>query len=89
MKKALIIIATVLLVFTATLSFAATDNQDAAMIGDILILRPVGLLATVLGALVQGIGLPVSLAGGNAKEAGDALVVAPAKFTFARPVGDF
>ncbi len=88
MKKALIIIATVLLVFTATLSFAATDNNDAAMIGDILILRPVGLLATAVGAIVQGIGLPVSLLGGNAKEAGDALVVAPAKFTFVRPVGD-
>jgi diacylglycerol kinase len=87
-KKALIIIATVLFAFTATLSFAA-DNQDQAMIGDILILRPVGLLATAVGAIVQGIGLPVSLLGGNAKEAGDTLVVAPAKFTFVRPVGDF
>jgi diacylglycerol kinase len=87
-KKALIIIATVLFAFTATLSFAA-DNQDQAMIGDILILRPLGLLATAVGAIVQGIGLPVSLLGGNAKEAGDALVVAPAKFTFVRPVGDF
>jgi hypothetical protein len=87
-KKALIIIATVLFAFTATLSFAA-DNQDQAMIGDILILRPLGLLATAVGAVVQGIGLPVSLLGGNAKEAGDSLVVAPAKFTFVRPVGDF
>jgi diacylglycerol kinase len=87
-KKALIIIATVLFAFTATLSFAA-DNQDQAMIGDILILRPLGLLATAVGAIVQGIGLPVSLLGGNAKEAGDTLVVAPAKFTFVRPVGDF
>jgi hypothetical protein len=88
MKKALIIILTVLFAFTATLSFA-TENQDEAMIGDTLILRPLGILGTAVGAVVFVIGLPFSATGNNVKESADTLVVAPAKFTFARPLGDF
>jgi hypothetical protein len=88
MKKALIIILTVLFAFTATLSFA-TENQDEAMIGDTLILRPLGLLGTAVGAVVFVLGLPFSATGNNIKESADTLVVAPAKFTFARPLGDF
>jgi hypothetical protein len=88
MKKALIIIVTVLFAFTATLSFA-TENQDEAMIGDTLILRPLGLLGTAVGAVVFVLGLPFSATGGNIKDSADTLVVAPAKFTFARPLGDF
>jgi hypothetical protein len=88
MKKALIIIVTVLFAFTATLSFA-TENQDEAMIGDTLILRPLGLLGTAVGAVVFVLGLPFSATGNNIKESADTLVVAPAKFTFARPLGDF
>ena len=88
MKKALIIILTVLFAFTATLSFA-TENQDEAMIGDTLILRPLGLLGTAVGAGVFVLGLPFSATGNNIKESADTLVVAPAKFTFARPLGDF
>jgi hypothetical protein len=88
MKKALIIILTVFFAFTATLSFA-TENQDEAMIGDTLILRPLGILGTAVGAVVFVIGLPFSATGNNVKESADTLVVAPAKFTFARPLGDF
>jgi hypothetical protein len=89
MKKLLIIIVTVLFAFTVSLSFAATENQDEAMISDTLILRPLGILATVVGAVVFVVALPFSLTGQNTKDTADTLVVAPAKFTFARPVGDF
>jgi len=92
MKKALIIIASVLFAFTATFSFAATDTQDPrdeAIIGDILVLRPLGVVATAVGFAFYVVGLPFSQGGGNTKGAADTLVAAPATFTFARPVGDF
>jgi len=92
MKKALIIIAAVLFAFTATFSFAATDTQnpqDEAIIGDILVLRPLGVVATIVGSVFYLVGLPFSQGGGNTQSAADTLVVAPATFTFARPVGDF
>jgi len=89
MKRALTIIVIFLFAFTSTLSFAETDNKDQAMIGDTFIMRPLGIVSTVIGAVVFVVALPYSITGGNVRESGRTLVGAPAKFTFARPVGDF
>ena len=53
-----------------------------------------GALSFLLGTLITSflslvISLPFSALGGNVKEAGSKLVVAPAKFTFQRPLGEF
>lgn len=58
------------------------------MIVDLVVLRPLGLVATVLGAAVYIVSLPFSLAGGNAQQAAQKLVSEPAQFTFVRPLGD-
>ncbi len=58
------------------------------MIVDLVVLRPLGLVATVVGAAVYVVSLPFSLAGGNAQQAGQKLVYEPAQFTFVRPLGD-
>jgi hypothetical protein len=58
-----------------------------AMAGDLLIARPLLITATVAGALLYIVSLPLSLAGGNAAEAGDTLVVGPAKAAFVRCLG--
>lgn len=58
-----------------------------AMAGDLVIARPLLLVTTVVGAAVYVVSLPFSLAGGNAKEAGETLVVGPAKATFVRCLG--
>ena len=63
----------------------STEN----MVADALIVRPLGLCATVLGVGLFVISLPFSALGGNVKEAGSKLIVAPAKFTFQRPLGEF
>jgi len=63
----------------------STEN----MVADALIVRPLGICATILGVGFFVISLPFSALGGNVKEAGQKLVVAPAKFTFKRPLGDF
>jgi hypothetical protein len=59
------------------------------MVADAIIVRPLGVVATILGAGFFIISLPFSALGGNVKEAGQKLVVAPAKFTFKRPLGEF
>lgn len=63
------------------------DPSALAMAGDLIIARPVGLVATVVGSALYVISLPFSLAGGNAKQAGKTLVVEPVMTTFVRCLG--
>ena len=58
-----------------------------AMTGDALLIRPALLATTVVGTAVYIVSLPFSLLGGNAGEAGETLVVEPAKATFVRCLG--
>ena len=60
-----------------------------AMFADALAVRPVMLVGTVLGAATWVVSLPFSALGGNVGEAGDHLVMKPAKYTFVRPLGEF
>lgn len=72
------------------LSFAQEAEEQPsplAMAGDALIARPLGVVFTAVGAVLYVVTLPFSLAGGNAKQSGVALVVAPAKATFVRCLG--
>jgi len=78
----------------ASSSFAQATIKDEEistenMVADALIVRPLGIVATILGAGLFVISLPFSALGKNVKEAGQKLVVAPAKFTFTRPLGEF
>jgi hypothetical protein len=66
-------------------------HQETAgmMIGDALVVRPLGILATVTGGALFIVSLPFSLLGSNADEAYQRLVADPARFTFARKLGEF
>ena len=59
------------------------------MAGDALVVRPLGLCATVVGGAVFIVSLPFSALGGNTGPAYDYLVADPFEFTFNRPLGDF
>jgi hypothetical protein len=74
----------------AALADGYVDDQPSAegMLVDGLLVRPLGLGATVVGTAIWIVTLPFSLLGGNAGEAADTLVIEPAKFTFTRPLGD-
>jgi len=65
------------------------EKTAEGMAADLVVLRPLGLISTVLGSAVYVVGLIFSAPGGNAAETADILVKDPAKFTFARPLGDF
>jgi len=58
-----------------------------AMMGDLLIARPLLVAATVVGAGLFVISLPFTALGGNVGAAGKALVVDPGKSAFVRCLG--
>jgi hypothetical protein len=88
-----------LVVVFATTVFASSSFAQAAiqddeistenMVADAILVRPLGICAVILGTGLFIISLPFSVLGKNVKEAGQKLVVAPAKFTFTRPLGEF
>lgn len=92
-KSALVTLMAVLLLTVGTSGHAhasstVQENPSAlAMVGDALFVRPAMLAFTVVGTVVYTASLPFSLAGGNAKQAGQTLVVGPAKTTFVRCLG--
>jgi hypothetical protein len=95
-KYSIILLVVVALVSAPAMLMASgnTENRDpqieaGAMTGDVLIARPLGIVATVAGFGLFIISAPFSALGGNFGEAWKAFVVYPAKFTFARPLGDF
>ena len=57
------------------------------MLVDVIVLRPFGIAATVLGAAVFVVSLPFTLPTRSVDQAAQRLVVDPAKFTFVRPLG--
>jgi hypothetical protein len=64
------------------------QNSPVAMTIDLIILRPLGLVATLGGTLIFVVSSPFSALGGNLGEAWNSLVVTPAEYTFKRPLGD-
>ena len=58
-----------------------------AMIGDLVVARPLLIAATVVGAGLFVVSSPFTLAGGNFKEAAKSLVAEPAMAAFVRCLG--
>ncbi len=61
--------------------------NEFAMVGDLLVARPVGIVMTVGGAAVWLVSLPFTLLSGHASQAAGTLVGGPAKTTFMRCLG--
>ncbi len=62
-------------------------GDDAAVVADILLVRPVGLAAVVIGTAVFIVALPFSIPSGSVGYTAQVLIVEPFKFTFQRPIG--
>ena len=63
------------------------EPSGAATGFDLVVLRPLGIVALVGGAVLFVVSLPFSALGGNVDEAADKLVTAPFNYTFTRPLG--
>jgi hypothetical protein len=66
-----------------------SGDKGTDMLVDAVVMRPLGLAATVLGAVITVVTLPFTLPTGSADEAARYMIVEPAEYTFNRPLGDF
>ena len=96
--KACLILGLILSIFaTAPLAYAEgayksssvkkEDVPGEEMIMDLLLLRPIGFAATVIGAAAFVVSLPFTIPMKQVDEAADKLVVKPGKYTFVRKLG--
>ncbi|TNF33971.1 MAG: hypothetical protein EP312_07765 [Gammaproteobacteria bacterium] len=80
-----------LLVIPSMSHAASPKGEDTptmlSMVTDVVAVRPVMFVTTIVGSVAFVVALPFSAAGGNIKETADVLVVGPALTTFVRPVG--
>ncbi len=91
-----LIILTLIVCLTVAFPAAAADPARSpkdisagAMAADLLLVRPLGIAATVAGTVLYMVSIPFSAPGGNHLDAREKLVHEPARFTFQRPLGDF
>jgi hypothetical protein len=88
MRKMAVVFMTCLLVLNSTAAFA-TETNDIMIVGDLLLARPLGIVATVVGSAVFFVSLPFTIPSGSVQHTGDVMVGEPFNFTFKRPLGDF
>ncbi len=96
MSKLIAYVAAAALTLAAANAAAQTSRDGiddtpsaSAMAFDLLIVRPLGLVATVAGVGLFVVNLPLSLVQGEPPiEPARKFIVEPARFTFERPLGD-
>jgi len=69
-------------------AYAYEQGDGGAILLDLLVLRPVGLVATVAGTIIFVGSLPISISTWSVGKAFNALVKHPASYTFVRDLGD-
>ena len=88
-KAIAIVCATMTGLATATPAVAAPERDPAVVAADAVIMRPALLATTVAGSAIFVAILPIAAISRSVKSAAQSLVVAPAKATFTRALGDF
>ena len=89
-QQSIMILASLLMLVLPIQSHAEEIDETpsaAAMVFDGLIVRPLTLVVTVIGAALWLVTSPFSILGGNAGEAAEVLVLEPARATFIRCLG--
>ena len=76
------------LIAASGLAFGGETAIEAIPV-DVLVVRPLALVATVVGTAVFVVGLLFSIPSGSVDYTAQKLIVEPFKFTFTRPVGEF
>ena len=95
MQSGVALLVAVLFLCATSLVHAAEDSymtrsddvSAEGIIADGLLLRPGGVVATLLGTVVFVVTLPFSIPTQSVDKAAQKLIVDPAKYTFARPLG--
>lgn len=87
-KKLFVLLLVFALIISAVPAFA-NDPTDAEIIPDILLARPLGVAAVVLGSAIFVVALPAALVSRSVGKTAERLVLDPVEFTFVRPLGNF
>ena len=95
MQAGVALLMTALFLWSTSLGHAAEDAYSTrsddvsaeAIVVDGLLLRPGGVIATLVGSAVFVITLPFSIPTKSVEKAAQKLVVDPARYTFVRPLG--
>ncbi len=66
-----------------------TGDRATDMVLDVVVMRPLGLAATVIGSVLTVVALPFTIPSGSVASSAHELIVKPAEYTFKRPLGDF
>jgi hypothetical protein len=84
------------LVFAVAPLSASAENSDTVtgdkatdMVVDLVVVRPLGVAATVIGTVLTVVGLPFTIPSGSVESSARELIVKPAEYTFSRPLGEF
>ena len=89
MRRIFTFIFVVMLISVTTTSVRAfDDNTFEAAAADVIVVRPVSFIATVLGTAVFIVSLPIAAISGSVDDTAEALVLTPGRATFTRPVGE-
>ncbi len=94
LKRTIVLLTALTLVAVPCMTcFAQGLEEDRDIIGGKMaaevVVRPLGLAATIIGGAIFVVTLPFSALGGNAKPAYDHLLADPFLYTFNRPLGDY
>lgn len=68
---------------------SVSGDRAMDMAVDALVMRPLGLVATVLGTALTVVALPFTIPSGSVEASARTFIVEPAAYTFQRPLGDF
>ncbi|ATE61103.1 hypothetical protein [Thauera sinica] len=66
-----------------------TGDRGGDMAVDLVVVRPLGIIATVIGTAGFVLALPFTVPSGSAGDTAREWVAAPFEYTFNRPLGDF
>lgn len=91
-KKSVAFLLTAVMLSVAAIPAGAApirqEPSSTAVVYDVLLLRPLGLVATTVGTALFIAGLPFTIPSQSVKVTADKLVAAPFNFTFRRPIGN-
>lgn len=66
-----------------------SGDKATDMVVDAVVMRPLGLVATVVGTVLTVVALPFTIPSGSVERSARELILRPADYTFRRPLGDF
>jgi hypothetical protein len=87
-KKIVALFVAIALIVASVPAFGGESPVESIPV-DVLVVRPLTLVATVVGTAIFVVGLLFSIPSQTVGYTAQKLIVEPFKFTFTRPVGEF